>query len=145
MLHVAAISMVWSLLGSPWNGRAVLVQHAQCFLSYQLTSSLLCQQLASNLLTAVPANNLKIRVTNSIASHGVVSHWHFLLVHVVQVATDRLVLEDEVEASTGKDSALSGNLEFPMQRSLEERYLEVMKQLQFGMCTYLCVQCVGVN
>jgi len=74
MLHVAAISMVWSLLGSPWNGRAVLVQHAQCFLSYQLTSSLLCQQLASNLLTAVPANNLKIRVTNSIASHGVVSH-----------------------------------------------------------------------
>lgn len=73
------------------------------------------------------------------------SYCHFLLIHVVQVATDRLVLEDEVEASTGKDSALSGNLEFPMQRSLEERYLEVMKQLQFGMYTYLCVQCVGVQ
>jgi hypothetical protein len=24
MLHVATISMVWSLLGSPWNGKAVL-------------------------------------------------------------------------------------------------------------------------
>jgi len=24
MLHVAAISMVWSLLGSPWNGKAFL-------------------------------------------------------------------------------------------------------------------------
>jgi hypothetical protein len=68
-----------------------------------------------------------------------------MLVHVVQVATDRLVLEDEVEASTGKDSALSGNLEFPMQRSLEERYLEVMKQLQFGMYAYLRVQYVGVQ
>jgi len=67
------------------------------------------------------------------------------LVNVVQVATDRLVLEDEVEVSTGKDSALSGNLEFPMQRSLEERYLEVMKQLQFGVYTYLCVQYVGVQ
>lgn len=24
MLHVAAFSVVWSLLGSPWNGKAVL-------------------------------------------------------------------------------------------------------------------------
>lgn len=58
----------------------------------------------------------------------------------LQVATDRLVLEDEVEAPAGKDSALSGNLEYPLQRSLEERYLEVMKQLQFGMytCLYIC-------
>jgi len=24
MLHVAAVSMVWSLLGFPWNGKAVL-------------------------------------------------------------------------------------------------------------------------
>jgi hypothetical protein len=55
MLHVATISMVWSLLGSPGNGKAVLVQHAQCFLSYQPASSLLCQQLASNLLTVLPA------------------------------------------------------------------------------------------
>lgn len=54
----------------------------------------------------------------------------------LQVATDRLVLEDDVEAPTGKDSLVSGNLEFPMQRSVEERYLEVMKQLQFG--TYTC-------
>jgi hypothetical protein len=23
MLHIAAVSMVWSLLGSPWNGKAV--------------------------------------------------------------------------------------------------------------------------
>jgi hypothetical protein len=67
----------------------------------------------------------------------------FLLLHIVQVATDRLVLEDEVEASTGKDSSLSGNLEFPMRRSLEERYLEVMKQLQFGMYTYFSVQYIG--
>jgi len=55
MLRVAAVSMVWSLLGSPWNGKAVLVQQAQCFHSYQPASPLLCQQLASNLLTAVPA------------------------------------------------------------------------------------------
>jgi hypothetical protein len=54
----------------------------------------------------------------------------------LQVATDRLVLEDEVETPAGKDSSASGNLEFPMQRSVEERYLEVMKQLQFGM--YIC-------
>ena len=50
-----------------------------------------------------------------------------------KVATDRLVLEDEVEAPSGKDNTAPGNLEFPMRRSLEERYLEVMKQLQFGM------------
>jgi hypothetical protein len=63
-----------------------------------------------------------------------------LLLYNSQVATDRLVLEDEVEAPVGKDSALSSNLEFPLQRSLEERYLEVMKQLQFGMytCLYIC-------
>jgi hypothetical protein len=57
----------------------------------------------------------------------------------LQVATDRLVLEDEVEAPAGKDISASGNLEFPMQRSLEERYLEVMKQLQFGMYTYVYI------
>ncbi|XP_069689782.1 baculoviral IAP repeat-containing protein 6 isoform X2 [Periplaneta americana] len=50
---------------------------------------------------------------------------------IAEVATDRLVLEDEIEAPTGKDSSVSTNLEFPLQRSLEERYLEVMKQLQF--------------
>lgn len=63
-----------------------------------------------------------------------------ILVYNLQVATDRLVLEDEVDAPVGKDIALSGNLEYPLQRSLEERYLEVMKQLQFGMytCLYIC-------
>jgi hypothetical protein len=71
------------------------------------------------------------------------SHRHFLLIDIIQVATDRLVLEDEIEAAAGKDSSLSGNLEFPMQRSLEERYLEVMKQLQFGKYTYLSVEYIG--
>nr|CAD7427712.1 unnamed protein product [Timema monikensis] len=51
--------------------------------------------------------------------------------NLVQVATDRLVLEEEVDTVFGKDGNFSGNLEFPLRQSLEERYLEVMKQLQF--------------
>jgi hypothetical protein len=62
-----------------------------------------------------------------------------ILLYNLQVATDRLILEDEVEAPAGKDSASSCNLEFPLQRSLEDRYLEVMKQLQFGMYTCLYI------
>jgi hypothetical protein len=71
-----------------------------------------------------------------ILRNALVSHPMFCIPSChLQVATDRLILEDEVEAPTGKDSSLSGTLEFPMQRSTEERYLEVMKQLQFGMYT----------
>ncbi|CAG2055043.1 unnamed protein product [Timema podura] len=54
-----------------------------------------------------------------------------LYYHLRHVATDRLVLEEEVDTVFGKDGNFSGNLEFPLRQSLEERYLEVMKQLQF--------------
>ncbi|XP_046401534.1 baculoviral IAP repeat-containing protein 6 [Ischnura elegans] len=51
--------------------------------------------------------------------------------HLVQVATDRLVMEEDEGICGGKDNAIANNLELPLRRSLEERYLEVMKKLQF--------------
>ncbi|XP_063222017.1 baculoviral IAP repeat-containing protein 6 isoform X2 [Bacillus rossius redtenbacheri] len=51
--------------------------------------------------------------------------------NLVQTATDRLVLEEDTDTATNKDAMFSGGLEFPIRQSLEERYLEVMKRLQF--------------
>ncbi|XP_071454170.1 dual E2 ubiquitin-conjugating enzyme/E3 ubiquitin-protein ligase BIRC6 [Hetaerina americana] len=51
--------------------------------------------------------------------------------HLVQVATDRLVMEEGESNPGGKDGAGANNLELPLRRSLEERYLEVMKKMQF--------------
>lgn len=42
------------------------------------------------------------------------------------MATDKLVYETETEEGISQ-----GDLEFPLRKSLEERYLEVMKSLQF--------------
>lgn len=51
---------------------------------------------------------------------------------MVQVATDRLIIDDDLEASRGSTSASgSAVIEYPIKRSLEDRYLEVMQKLQF--------------
>ncbi|KAG8233770.1 hypothetical protein J437_LFUL003841 [Ladona fulva] len=49
--------------------------------------------------------------------------------HLVQVATDRLVMEDDEGVSS--NNTATNNLELPLRKSIEERYLEVMKKLQF--------------
>ncbi|XP_034239276.1 baculoviral IAP repeat-containing protein 6 isoform X4 [Thrips palmi] len=51
---------------------------------------------------------------------------------MVTIATDRLVPDEDPETSSrSPTSAGSCVMEYPMKRSLEERYLEVMQKLQF--------------
>lgn len=58
------------------------------------------------------------------------------------MATDRLVLEDDHDSLHVKDNLHIGNIDLPLRTSLEERYLEVMRKLQFGKyyreCFYYC-------
>lgn len=52
---------------------------------------------------------------------------------MVQIATDRLLLDDDAEAASRGPLSASGSalIEYPIKRSLEDRYLEVMQKLQF--------------
>jgi hypothetical protein len=66
-LYTAAVGTVWSLLGLPWNGLecyasfgvfavqvSEMARKHSVFPSYQLPSSPLCPELASNLITTLP-------------------------------------------------------------------------------------------
>lgn len=48
------------------------------------------------------------------------------------MATERLVIEDDIGNGTQSDIA---SLEKPLQVSIEEKYLDIMRKLRFGQLT----------